>query len=209
MTQNLQDESVMSATHASPALPFPMSGPQGSRSFRRRTPRRRVPRRNRRGLIGMLLSIVVAVVIIIGIFAVYRQLSATVTATNTAIFVNQLIPQITSRYRGDYTGLNARSVIGAGFVPSNWQKDGSSIEDPEGRAVTITPVNGNNSFSLTFAGGVTEETCKAVLGALKKNRRFEQAQVVSVKVASAYDSTAEITAECQNNSANRFVLQFR
>ena len=40
--------------------------------------RGRLPRRNRRGLIGMLLTIVVAVVIVIAIFAAYNQVTGLV-----------------------------------------------------------------------------------------------------------------------------------
>ena len=55
------------------------------------------------------------------------------TATQTAVFVRQLAPQITQRYRGDYTGISAESVIGSGFVPANWTEGDDKIEDPEAR----------------------------------------------------------------------------
>ena len=119
----------------------------------------------------MLLSIVVAVVIVIAIFGVYNQLTAAANAAQTAVFVRQLVPQITSQYRGDYTGVDAAAAIRSGFVPDNWQSSESTIKDPNGAAVTIGR-GGGGRLVITFVGGVPIQTCKAVLGALKSDRSF-------------------------------------
>ena len=190
-----------------PCPPPPRRTPR--RRMPGRTPRRRMPRRGRRGLIGILLSIVVVVVIIIGVFSVYNQVSATATATQTAVFVRQLAPQITQRYRGDYKGITAKSVIGSGFVPNNWTEGDDKIEDPEGRDVTIAATNADASFTITFVGGVAEETCKAVLGALKSDRTFEKANYNADQEAADIDTTAQINTECEKALVGNFVLQFR
>ena len=172
--------------------------------------RGRHPRRHRRGLIGVLLSIIVLVLFIIGIFAVYNQITASATAANTAIFIRQLAPQVTQFYRGNYSGINARAVIGAGFVPANWQRDGSNIEDPEGRNVLIAAASGNARFTITFASGVAEETCKAVLGALKTDRTFVSVRINALlRNRGAVDTPQEIQTACQAADPTTFVLTFR
>ena len=177
-------------------------------SMRRgRLPRRsRTPRRGRRGLIGMLLTIVVAVVIVIAIFAAYNQVTASSSAAQTAVFVRQLAPQITNEYRGNYTGLNNASAISSGFVPDNWVVAADKIDDPNGRDVEISGTATN--FSITIAGGVPSQTCKAVLGALKSDPTFVGVTVGGGQGAAVEARTqAAINTECAKTGA--FVVTFR
>ena len=168
--------------------------------------RGRLPRRNRRGLIGMLLTIVVAVVIVIAIFAAYNQVTASSSAAQTAVFVRQLAPQITNQYRGNYAGLTNAAAISSGFVPDNWVVTPSKIDDPNGRDVEIAGTATN--FSITIAGGVPSQTCKAVLGALKSDPTF-----VGVKVGGGSGNAvraitqAAINTECAKTG--NFAVTFR
>ena len=170
---------------------------------------RRMPRRSRRGLVGTLLSIVVGVAIIIGIFSVYNQVTATATAANTSIFIRQLTPQIMARYKGSYVGINAEKMIQAGFVPTTWQKAEDSIEDPRGNNVTIAPGTGNNSFVITFEGGVLEEACEAVLNATLDDTTLSAVQIRKATVAfAARDTVNDIATACNDADADDFVLEF-
>ena len=179
--------------------------PHQSRSARRTC----MPRRNRRGLIGMLLSIVVAVVIVIAIFAVYNQLTASATAAQTAIFVRQLAPQITNQYRGNYTGLDNAAAISSGFIPDNW-RNGNTIKEPNGTTVTIASGGNIGRFKITFAGGVPVQTCKAVLGALKSDGRFHGVGFGSTnRRKNLVDTPAKINSECARSAGGDFIVRFR
>ena len=174
---------------------------------RGRLPRHsRTPRRRRRGLIGMLLTIVVAVVIVIAIFAAYNQVTASSSAAQTAIFVRQLAPQITNEYRGNYAGLTNAAAISSGFVPDNWAVSSNAIDDPNGRDVTIAGTATN--FTITIAGGVPSQTCKAVLGALKSDPTF-----VGVKVGGGAGNAVRATTQAAINTecakTGNFVVTFR
>ena len=170
--------------------------------------RTRMPRRHKRGLIGMLLSIVVAVVIVIAIFAVYNQLTASASAAQTALFVRQLAPQITNQYRGNYTGLDNAAAVSSGSVPDNW-RNGNTIKDPDGTTVTIAATTSGGSYTITFAGGVPVQTCKAVLGALKSDRTFAAVQFGSAGTPRRnVDTPAEINTQCARSAGGNFVLRF-
>ena len=171
--------------------------------------RSRTPRRGRRGLIGMLLSIVVAVVIVIAIFSVYNQLTAAANAAQTALFVRQLAPQITSQYRGDYTGLDNAAAISSGFVPDNW-RNGDTITDPSGARVTIRAGGSTvERFVVIFVGGIPVGSCKAVLGALKSDPTFFSAMSSGGNhVRSTIDTPATITAACAGSASGDFRVRF-
>ena len=163
----------------------------------------------------MLLAIVIAVVIIIIVFAVYNQVTATVNAAQTALFVQQLSTRITQTYRGDYRGLSPRAVIGSGFVPETWQKDGSTIMDPEGREVRFSVADWAGwgpSYAIMFSEAVPEETCKAVLNALRRNHTFNGAFLGNGRAVNAVDldTPAKIQNECQAPKTFRsFGVAFR
>ncbi len=168
-----------------------------------------MPRRNRRGLIGMLLSIVVAVVIVIAIFAVYNQLTASASAAQTAVFVRQLAPQISNQYRGTYTGLDNAAAISSGFIPDNW-RNGNTITDPNGATVTVASAPNSSRFNITFVGGVPVQTCKAVLGALKSDGRFHAVGFGSTsRRKNLVDTPAKINSECARSAGGDFIVRFR
>ena len=171
----------------------------------------RVSRRGRRGLIGMLLSIVVAVVIVIAIFAVYNQVTAAANAAQTAVFVRQLVAQIISQYRGDYTGLDPAAAISSGFVPDNWH-DGQRIRSPEGAQVTFDVFGDENArFVLTFEDGVASATCKAVLGAVRSDPRLLSVTVgaAGIKEPDVIDTVGKINTVCAQSGDFDFRLRFR
>ena len=166
------------------------------------------PRRGRRGLIGMLLSIVVAVVIVIAIFAVYNQVTAAANAAQTAVFVRQVAPQITSEHRGNYPGVNNPAVISSGFVPDNW-RNGDTIVSPSGARVTFSS-GGGGSFLITFVAGVPTETCKAVLGAIKSDHTlWEVRSGGTTRLADAIKDPSGINGACAGSADADFVLRFR
>ncbi len=179
--------------------------PHQSRGARRTC----MPRRNRRGLIGMLLSIVVAVVIVIAIFAVYNQLTASASAAQTAVFVRQLAPQISNQYRGNYTGLNNAAAVSSGFIPDNW-RNGNAIRSPSGARVTIGPLDSGRNFRITFHFGVPVQTCKAVLSALKSDQRFYTLRVGGTSTPRRdVDTPAKINTECAGFGRGDFEPRFR
>ena len=189
------------------AMPGRSPGPR-HRATGRVARRSRTPRRGRRGLIGMLLSIVVAVVIIIAIFAVYNQLTASASAAQTAVFVRQLAPQISSEYRGAYDGLTKEAAIRSGFIPYNW-RNGNTITDPTGATVMIGASTNGRRFLITFDGGVPVQTCKAVLGAFKTDRTFRGVLFGSTnKGRDEVDTAAEINSACGASPRADFVLRF-
>ena len=170
------------------------------------------PGRCRRGLIGMLLTIVIAAVIIIIVFAVYNQVTATVNAAQTALFVRQLSTRITQTYRGDYTDLTDRAVIGAGFVPETWLRDAETIEGPEGNSVRIlSNTSDYSSYFILLSPGVSLETCKAVLSALRTDRTFDSFAVKGGPYTDAAEAATPeaILSECQTMSGSAFWLEFR
>ena len=202
-----------SAIHASCApAPRSASGAGSTRSARSTRGARSIglPRRGRCGLIGMLLSIVVAVVIIVAIFAVYNQVTAAANAAQTAVFVRQLAPQITSQYRGDYTGLDNAAAISSGFVPENW-RSGTNIVSPSGAQVTIEVTSGKSGrFIVTFDGGIPVVTCKAVLGALKSDPAFFNATIGGGNhLRSAIATPAAIASACENSASGDFRVRFQ
>ena len=168
-----------------------------------------MPRRSRRGLIGMLLSIVVAVVIVIAVFAVYNQVTAAANAAQTAVFVRQLAPQISSQYRGDYTGLDNAAAISSGFVPENW-RNGTHIVNPDGARVTIRAGGSTvERFVVIFVGGIPVGSCKAVLGALKSDPTFFSVTIGDRNhVRSTIDTAATITAACASSASGDFRVRF-
>ena len=167
-----------------------------------------IPRRGRRGLIGMLLSIVVAVVIVIAIFAVYNQVTAAANAAQTAVFVRQVAPQITSEHRGNYPGLNNAAAVSSGLVPDNW-RNGDTIVAPSGARVTFSP-GGGGSFLITFGDGVPTETCKAVLGAIKSDHTlWEVRSGGTTRLADAIKDPSGINGACAGSADADFVLRFR
>ena len=171
--------------------------------------RSRTPRRGRRGLIGMLLSIVVAVVIVIAIFAVYNQLTAAANAAQTALFVRQLAPQISSEYRGDYADLDNAAAISSGFVPDNW-RNGNAIRSPDGIAVTVRGSGADSGIHvITFVGGVATGTCKAILGALKSDHQFSAARIGGTLFEHGnLDTPAEINNHCAGSQRADLQLRF-
>ena len=178
-----------------------MNTPIGSKS----QARTKFPRRKRRGLINILLSVIIVVVLIVGVLAVFNSVRANVTNQRLTLFIQTLVPEIRAAYaaEGSFGTTNADLVptlIGRGSVPSDFVQ-GTTIKNPFSSTAPITSsshLSGTN-FRIEIPA-TTEAACRSILESLIGNAGvqagFVGARVGSNATVSAPLTQTKITGQC-------------
>lgn len=189
-----------------------------NRCLRRPVPRpsRRFPRRSRRGLISVLLTVAVIAGAIIGILSIYNQVNTSMSASSAQSLLNSMEAEIRRAYAStpQYSG-DIDEFIEASLPSSALNGTGASraIVTPWGGPVTAgggaapgTDGASTNRFWIQM-NGLPERACESLA-----NAYLGLSSVVEVKVGRTLVTAATadaVAGGCAPADNNRIAVVFR
>ena len=187
------------------------AAPGAAPSGKAQTGRRPFPRRERRGLIGVMLTVAIAalaVVVMVNMGIGIRDSLRTSTLNSTIIQLEAQIRQAFANFGNYQAGTRANDPYGALFaarMPNN-ARDGNNIVTPWGNRIRSGPgQSGNTASPNRFwirAEGLTEDTCQTIAESWQGN-----SGVLAVrKGATDIDTAALIVAQCDGGGVDLTIV---
>ena len=193
-----------------------------NRCLRRPVPRpsRRFPRRSRRGLINVLLTVAVVAAAIIGILSIYNQVNTSIAAGSTQSLVNSMEAEIrrafaaAAQYPGDIdefieASLPSSALNGTGAARSIVTPWGGAVT-AGGGAVPGTDTATVNRFWIRM-NDLPERACESLA-----NAYLDLSSVVAVRAGddvtaagSARTTAAAIATGCDGGDNDQVAVIFR
>ena len=173
--------------------------------------RRPFPRRERRGLINVMLTVAiaaVAVVVMVNMGITIRDSLRTSTLNSTIIQLEANIRQAFANFGNYQAGAAGNDPYGALFasrMPNN-ARDGDTIVTPWGNRIRSGPGETGNTASPNrfwiMARGLTEDTCQTIAESWQGN-----SGVLAVrKGTTAINSAATVISECNGGNVNLTIV---
>jgi major structural subunit of bundle-forming pilus len=117
-------------------------------------------------IIATMLAVIVTLVLIIGGIEYYNKSQSTAKASDAVGQITTIISGIDSLYQGQsqFSSITTTGLIAAKVFPDRMVgSSGSSVTDPWGADVTVTPGASGDTFDVTY-NGVPSGACARIAG---------------------------------------------
>ncbi len=168
-----------------------------------------------RSMIEMLGVLAIIGVLSAGGIAGYTMAMATFKSNKAMDMVQIISAQAKQLYGDDFSGISESTMYSLGYLSSEYMKPGSTTvaQSPFGSTVTIAPVTGNASFTITVAD-VPKAACVKLLQSYWGDSTFFVSIKIGNEAAAASSPASPITnastaiAKCAA-ATNKMIWEFK